>query len=89
MLDTIDLATEAEELTARLRRARCCDALAPCYRCSLMRFNVLARRRVLEVPPTPQWEQNALTAREVAAVSDDLSSVVVVLRPQLVALEAC
>jgi hypothetical protein len=50
MLDLTDLATEAEQLAAQLRRARCCDALMPCYRCSLQKLNVLARRRVVEVP---------------------------------------
>lgn len=50
MLDITDLETEAESLAALLRDSRCCDALAPCYRCSLLRFNVLARRRVVEVP---------------------------------------
>jgi hypothetical protein len=52
MLDLTDLETEAEHLADRLRRSRCCDALLPCYRCSLLRFNVLARRRVVEVPRT-------------------------------------
>lgn len=50
MLDLSDLEREAEQLAARLRGARCCDALVPCYRCSLLRYNVLARRRVVEVP---------------------------------------
>jgi hypothetical protein len=50
MLDITDLETEAEHLAAQLRWARCCDALMPCYRCSLLRLNVLARRRVVEVP---------------------------------------
>jgi hypothetical protein len=50
MLDNTDLETEAERLAAQLRGARCCDALVPCYRCSLLKFNVLARRRVLEIP---------------------------------------
>jgi len=50
MLDLTDLESEAEMLAAQLRGARCCDALAPCYRCSLLRYNVLARRRVVEVP---------------------------------------
>jgi hypothetical protein len=50
MLDLSDLASEAESLAAQLRGARCCDALLPCYRCSLLKFNVLARRRVIEIP---------------------------------------
>jgi hypothetical protein len=50
MLDVTDLETEAEQLAAQLRGARCCDALVPCYRCSLLKLNVLARRRVVEVP---------------------------------------
>ena len=50
MLDLTDLETEAERLAAQLRGSRCCDALLPCYRCSLLKFNVLARRRVLEIP---------------------------------------
>lgn len=50
MLDLTDLESEAELLAAQLRGARCCDALEPCYRCSLLRYNVLARRRVVEVP---------------------------------------
>jgi len=50
MLDPTDLESEAELLAMQLRRARCCDALEPCYRCSLLRYNVLARRRVVEVP---------------------------------------
>lgn len=50
MLDLTDLETEAEALAAQLRHARCCDALLPCYRCSLLKFNVLARRRVVQVP---------------------------------------
>ncbi len=50
MLDLTDLESEAELLAAQLRDARCCDALRPCYRCSLLKFNVRARRRVLEVP---------------------------------------
>jgi hypothetical protein len=53
MLDLTDLETEAEQLAAQLRGARCCDALMPCYRCSLLKFNVLARRRVVEVPGPP------------------------------------
>jgi hypothetical protein len=55
MLDLTDLAREAERFAAQLRGARCCDALLPCYRCSLLKFNVLARRRVVEVPePQPR-----------------------------------
>lgn len=55
MLDPNDLENEAEQLAVRLRNARCCDALLPCYRCSLLRYNVLARRRVVAVPlPSPQ-----------------------------------
>lgn len=55
MLDLTDLEREAELLAAQLRGARCCDALSPCYRCLLLRFNVLARRRVVEVPrPQPR-----------------------------------
>lgn len=50
MLDLTDLESEAEMLAAQLRDARCCDALVPCYRCSLLKFNVLARRRIVEVP---------------------------------------
>lgn len=50
MLDLADLETEAEELAHRLRSARCCDALTPCYRCLLLKLNVLARRRVVEIP---------------------------------------
>lgn len=50
MLDLSHLETEAEMLAAQLRGARCCDALVPCYRCSLLRYNVLARRRVVEIP---------------------------------------
>ncbi len=50
MLDLSDLESEAELLASQLRDARCCDALLPCYRCSLLRYNVLARRRVVEVP---------------------------------------
>jgi hypothetical protein len=56
MLDLTDLETEAEQLAAQLRGARCCDALMPCYRCSLLKFNVLARRRVVEVPRSPASE---------------------------------
>lgn len=55
MLDLFNLESEAELLAAQLRGARCCDALEPCYRCSLLKFNVLARRRVVEVPkPQPR-----------------------------------
>ena len=54
MLDLTDLETEAELLAAQLRDSRCCDALLPCYRCSLLKFNVLARRRVVEIPKRPQ-----------------------------------
>jgi hypothetical protein len=54
MLDLTDLESEAELLAAQLRGARCCDALLPCYRCSLLKFNVLARRRVVEVPKPAQ-----------------------------------
>lgn len=50
MLDLTDLESEAELLAEQLRGARCCDALTPCYRCSLLKYNVLARRRVVEVP---------------------------------------
>jgi len=50
MLDLTHLETEAELLAAQLRDSRCCDALLPCYRCSLLKFNVLARRRVVEIP---------------------------------------
>lgn len=54
MLDLSDLEVEAEQLAEQLRGSRCCDALVPCYRCSLLRYNVLARRRVVEVPrPAP------------------------------------
>lgn len=53
MLDLTDLESEAELLAAQLRGARCCDALQPCYRCSLLKFHVLARRRVVEVPVRP------------------------------------
>lgn len=53
MLDLSDLESEAELLAAQLRGARCCDALLPCYRCSLLKFNVLARRRVVEIPSRP------------------------------------
>lgn len=53
MLDLTDLESEAELLAAQLRGARCCDALEPCYRCSLLKFNVLARRRVVATP-TPR-----------------------------------
>jgi hypothetical protein len=54
MLDLSDLECEAEQLAEQLRDARCCDALVPCYRCSLLKYNVLARRRVVEVPrPAP------------------------------------
>lgn len=53
MLDLTDLEREAELLAAQLRGARCCDALQPCYRCSLLKFNVLARRRVVQVPARP------------------------------------
>jgi len=54
MLDLTDLETEAELLAAQLRDSRCCDALLPCYRCSLLKFNVLARRRVVEIPKPSQ-----------------------------------
>jgi hypothetical protein len=50
MLDLADLETEAEQLADQLRTARCCDALVPCYRCLLLKLNVLARRRVVEIP---------------------------------------
>ena len=52
MLDLADLETEAEQLALQLRAARCCDALVPCYRCLLLKLNVLARRRVVEIPRT-------------------------------------
>jgi hypothetical protein len=70
MLDLSDLESEAELLAEQLRGARCCDALVPCYRCSLLRYNVLARRRVVEVPrhaprvtPSPAMGPLALAAR--------------------------
>ena len=50
MLDLADLETEAEQLAHQLRSSRCCDALVPCYRCLLLKLNVLARRRVVEIP---------------------------------------
>ena len=59
MLDLTDLEVEAEVLAAQLRDSRCCDALAPCYRCSLLKFNVLARRRVLEIPQSRPHEAPA------------------------------
>jgi hypothetical protein len=59
MLDLWDLAFEAEMLAQKLRAARCCDALAPCYRCSLLKYNVLARRRVVEIPgPTTRMRSS-------------------------------
>lgn len=49
MRDLHDLETEAEQLAAELREARCCDALTPCNRCRRLRINVAARRRVVEI----------------------------------------
>jgi hypothetical protein len=50
MLDLIEVAAEADKLAAEVRSARCCDALSPCYRCSMLRRNVIARRQVVEFP---------------------------------------
>ena len=69
MLDNTDLETEAERLAAQLRGARCCDALVPCYRCSLLKFNVLARRRVLEIPRLPVRRTKAARERKPLALA--------------------
>jgi len=74
MLDLTDLESEAELLAEQLRGARCCDALLPCYRCSLLKFNVLARRRVVEVPkPAPRvLSPRSMGPLALAARSHDL-----------------
>ena len=74
MLDLTDLETEAELLAAQLRGSRCCDALLPCYRCSLLKFNVLARRRVVEIPkPAPRAKSpRSVGALALAARARDL-----------------
>ncbi|HEX6875633.1 MAG TPA: hypothetical protein VF165_08240 [Nocardioidaceae bacterium] len=70
MLDLSDLECEAEQLAEKLRGARCCDALVPCYRCSLLKYNVLARRRVVEVPrPAPDHVRPPGTGQLVLADS--------------------
>jgi hypothetical protein len=48
--DLFDLAVEADCLAAKVRNARCCDALRPCRSCQLLRTSVLARRIVIRVP---------------------------------------
>ena len=48
--DLFDLAVEADCLAAKVRNARCCDALRPCRTCQLLRTSVLARRIVIRVP---------------------------------------
>lgn len=45
-----DLALEADCLAAKVRNARCCDALRPCRSCRFLRQCVLARRLVVRVP---------------------------------------
>jgi hypothetical protein len=74
MLDLTDLEFEAEMLAAQLRDARCCDALMPCYRCSLLKYKVLARRRVVEVPKSAKRVTTALgmAPLALAARSGDL-----------------
>lgn len=72
MLDLSDLETEAEQLAERLRGARCCDALVPCYRCSLLKYNVLARRRVVEIPgPAPRVASRQTAGPLVLAAGGD------------------
>jgi hypothetical protein len=66
MLDLTDLESEAQLFVEQLRGARCCDALEPCYRCSLLKFNVLARRRVVEFP---QPQPKVLTTRALALLA--------------------
>ena len=48
--DLFDLAVEADCLAAKVRNARCCDALRPCRSCQFLRTSVLARRIVIRVP---------------------------------------
>lgn len=74
MLDLTDLESEAELLAKQLRGARCCDALTPCYRCSLLKFNVLARRRVVEVPTAAPrvFSSSAMGPLALAARTRDL-----------------
>lgn len=48
--DLFDLAVEADCLAAKVRNARCCDALRPCRSCQFLRTSVLARRFVIRVP---------------------------------------
>lgn len=45
-----DLALEADCLAAKVRSARCCDALHPCRSCRFLRQCVRARRMVIRVP---------------------------------------
>ena len=48
--DLFDLAVEADCLAAKVRNARCCDALRPCRSCRFLRQCVLARRIVISAP---------------------------------------
>lgn len=48
--DLFDLAVEADCMAAKVRNARCCDALRPCRSCQFLRTSVLARRIVIRVP---------------------------------------
>jgi hypothetical protein len=41
----------------------------PCYRCSLLKYNVLARRRVVEVPKDPPRGLSATAMGPLALVA--------------------
>jgi hypothetical protein len=50
LLELVHLVAEADQLAAKLRDARCCDALNPCPDCVRLRATVLALRRAVRAP---------------------------------------
>ena len=61
--DLFDLAVEADCLAAKVRNARCCDALRPCRTCQLLRTSVLARRIVSASGPIAWTDSLAMSIR--------------------------
>ena len=66
-LDLFGLAVEADCLAAKVRNARCCDALRPCRSCRFLRQCVLARRIVIRVPRVVRRRPVLAVTRPVAA----------------------
>ena len=65
--DLFDLAVEADCMAAKVRNARCCDALRPCRSCQFLRTSVLARRIVIRVPRVVRRRPVLALAAPVAA----------------------